>query len=373
MRRFFKILLAVMLCTTAMCQMLVCSYVKADSNTSNSTIIVENNTIQKSVQNVKSAVINSGSSAYSDEEVFLAAQLIHHEAHNQTYNGKVAVAEVLINRVKSSLFPNTVDAVVTQEGQFSHSRRIKNIQPSDVELRIARSVLNGSLRVFNDSDVLYFRNPKVTSGFSAKVDRDWGELDYVTYIGDHAFYSQNVHDMQIAEVDNADAVKNGAEDKSVMSKMPAAPVGALHKTTPKVEVATETVKDNDENIDEKLNDVPVVEVATADDLLNPEEPVFVDSEVMLANAMAVSVAMATEISTEEDDVLEEEIDEDDPVAVAQRQAKIDEKLRVQHIAELEAENKKANDAAAELAEANVQQAVDRVETLVKAGQVTIVE
>lgn len=441
MRRFLRMLLAVLLCTTAMCQVAVLSDVNANTDASNATIVVENGsnkTSQISVRDILSTAVNGNNSTYSEEEVFLAAQLINHEAHNQSYNGKVAVAEVLINRIKSTLFPNTINDVISQKGQFSNSRRIKNIQPTEVELRIANSVLNGNLRVFNDEGVLYFRNPAVTSGFSAKVDKDWGSLDYVTYIGDHAFYSQSIYDKQLAE---AREDEKGKEKKSIFDKLPTrvdiAAFGASLKES-KTSAKAETIKNDAsktepivvangaitpdasdadiavDSIDVENNVVEVIdaqthatenskeeteaaicEIATAvtgvseevaqnamaklaegEDLteFSLEETVYVSSAIMLANASVINEKMSKDTKdTDEINPEEEEIDESDPAAVAQRQARIDEKLRVQRIAELEAANVKANEEATKLAEINIQQAVDRAETLVKAGQVEINE
>lgn len=188
MRKFLRMLLAVLFCTSALCVYDVYAYSTTSSNASGSM----NESIQNSISNIKSTALNTENAAYSDEEVYLTAQLMHHEAHNQSYNGKVAIAEVVLNRVESSLFPNKVNDVIFQSGQFTSSRRLKNINPTELELRIAYNVLNGSLRVLNDKDVMYFRNPQITSGISASTEKDWGNLEYATYIGEHAFYSQEV-------------------------------------------------------------------------------------------------------------------------------------------------------------------------------------
>ena len=55
--------------------------------------------------------------AYSDRE--LLARLIQCEAGGESYDGKLAVGSVVINRVKSSYFPNSVSGVIYQSGQFS--------------------------------------------------------------------------------------------------------------------------------------------------------------------------------------------------------------------------------------------------------------
>lgn len=49
----------------------------------------------------------------------LLAQLVHAEAQGEPYAGKVAVATVVLNRVDSGQFPNTINGVIYQAGQFS--------------------------------------------------------------------------------------------------------------------------------------------------------------------------------------------------------------------------------------------------------------
>jgi len=428
MRRFVKMLFAVLLSTAILSTTILSNTTLADTAKTNqdtaktadtkdeaakaNQITVQDTAKanQITVKEIVESGINAGSSnLYSEEDVFLTAQLIYHEAHNQSYNGKVAVAEVVLNRVRSKLFPNTINDVICQSGQFSHSRRIKNIQPTELELRIANSVLNGGLRVFNDTGVLYFRNPQITSGFSAKIDKNWGSLDYVTYIGDHAFYSQNIYNKQLAQ-----ASDDKSENKSILSKLPTKTEIASFITgkkkdekkdenttivTEKAEnailvdtlaagdeatVGAETNESVDESaaicemasaatgVTEEVAQNAMAKLADGEPLheLTPEETVYVNSAIMFANATIAAKAEKTQAEVEEEVAPEDEvIDESDPVAVAQKQARINEKLRVQRIADLEAANVEANEAAADLAEANVQQAVERAATLIKAGQV----
>lgn len=58
----------------------------------------------------------------SCDEVLLLASLVHAEAGNQCYEGKLAVANVVLNRVKSSVFPNSIEHVIYQNGQFTVAR-----------------------------------------------------------------------------------------------------------------------------------------------------------------------------------------------------------------------------------------------------------
>lgn len=54
-----------------------------------------------------------------DGEIELLAQLIEAEAGNQDYIGKCLVADVVLNRIKSDRFPESIEEVIFEEGQFS--------------------------------------------------------------------------------------------------------------------------------------------------------------------------------------------------------------------------------------------------------------
>ena len=125
-------------------------------------------------------------------EIELLARLIHHEAGNQPKAGKIAVGEVVMNRVKSDLFKeNTIESVIYAPGQFAENYEIAYMKPSDEEYAIARGVVNGSMKVFDNENVLFFKNPTITSG--GRYDSDdvvnWGRYQWYSFIGGHAFYS----------------------------------------------------------------------------------------------------------------------------------------------------------------------------------------
>lgn len=122
------------------------------------------------------------------EEVLLLAQLLEHEAGNQGYNGMVAVGEVVMNRIASENFPDTLREVLYQESQFSHVENISSIEPREETKLVAEDILKGNIKIFNNQDVLYFRNPMITSGISASVMEDWGNKKWYTYVLDTAFY-----------------------------------------------------------------------------------------------------------------------------------------------------------------------------------------
>ena len=126
--------------------------------------------------------------AYSDEDVTLLAQLITHEALGEGYNGWVAVGEVVLNRVESEKFPDTVSDVIFQKGQFSGSKYITKITPREDIKEVARQILNGSLRIFNNKSVLYFCNPTLVTGVSATANVAWNGKPWYTSVANQAFY-----------------------------------------------------------------------------------------------------------------------------------------------------------------------------------------
>lgn len=68
---------------------------------------------------------NNVSVQSTEDERLLLAALIYCEAGNQPYEGQVAVGEVVMNRVRSGLFPNTISEVIRQKGQFTPVKRGK--------------------------------------------------------------------------------------------------------------------------------------------------------------------------------------------------------------------------------------------------------
>ena len=402
MRKFLKMLLAVLFCTSALCIYDVYAYSTTSSNASGSM----NESIQDSLSNIKSTALNTENAAYSDEEVYLTAQLVHHEAHNQAYNGKVAVAEVVLNRVQSSLFPDKVNDVIFQNGQFSSLRRLKNINPTELELRIAYNVLNGSLRVLNDKDVMYFRNPKITSGISASTKKDWGNLEYATYIGEHAFYSQEssedakkesifdklpssldisklfTHKPNTSVAKSEEPVEHNITDTSEVepstngnTECNLVETVAVAETATVDEIATvdDTVADNiAENIEPVL-----IETAAVDDTVTLDETVAVDEIATVDETVADNMepALICENTIEEkettvisEDPLDKEIEEflktydaNDPVSAARYQALLDQKAERERLLRLQEEERIANEKARQQAVLLDKMAVEKVQ------------
>ncbi len=85
----------------------------------------------------------SSNSSYSSN-VTLLARVISGEARGESYEGQVAIAAVILNRVKHSSFPNSIAGVVYQENAFTAvSDGQINITPSQSCYNAARDALNG--------------------------------------------------------------------------------------------------------------------------------------------------------------------------------------------------------------------------------------
>jgi N-acetylmuramoyl-L-alanine amidase len=116
----------------------------------------------------------------SRDEVLLLARVIHGEARGENLKGKIAVGSVILNRIKSPYFPNTIRDVILQKGQFSSLMDGQaNYYPGDSELAAARAALLG---YDPTKGSIYFYNPEVATN-TAWISR----RNFVTRIGEHVF------------------------------------------------------------------------------------------------------------------------------------------------------------------------------------------
>lgn len=116
----------------------------------------------KTGSNVTATVGEAYAGTASDLE--LLATIIYCEAGNQSYEGKVAVANVVLNRVNSAVFPDSVEAVIRASGQFSpvssgkFDRMLNSGRVPDSCYEAAQDAMNGISFVGN---ALYFKNPTI--------------------------------------------------------------------------------------------------------------------------------------------------------------------------------------------------------------------
>ena len=103
---------------------------------------------------------NSSSSSNSNN-VNLLARLIYGEARGEPYEGQVAVAAVVLNRVKSASFPNTIAGVIYQSGAFTAvSDGQINLEPNSTAYKAATDALNGWDPSYG---AIYYFNPNTAT------------------------------------------------------------------------------------------------------------------------------------------------------------------------------------------------------------------
>ncbi|MBR2907249.1 MAG: cell wall hydrolase [Clostridia bacterium] len=123
--------------------------------------------------------------SYSDEDLYWLSRIIEAEAGGESYKGKLAVGTVIMNRVRSSYYPNTVYGVIFDRRngvQFTPTANGYIYKaPSQSSIKAAKEVLNG-YRI--SGNIQYFVNPSLASD---KWFRN--NLTYVCTIGSHVFYA----------------------------------------------------------------------------------------------------------------------------------------------------------------------------------------
>lgn len=120
-------------------------------------------------------------SSISNSDLYLLSCCVYGEARGESYTGKVAVAAVILNRVKSSKFPNSISGVIYQQGAFTCvSDGQINLGTNDECTRAAQDAMNG----WDPSGgALYYFNPA-----TATSKWIWSRPQIVT-IGKHIFCS----------------------------------------------------------------------------------------------------------------------------------------------------------------------------------------
>lgn len=104
---------------------------------------------------------SSSSNKQTSSDLYLLAKCVYAEARGESYTGQVAVAAVILNRVKSASFPNTIAGVIYQPWAFTavHDGQI-NLEPNQTAYNAARDAMNGWDPTYG---CLYYYNPKTAT------------------------------------------------------------------------------------------------------------------------------------------------------------------------------------------------------------------
>ncbi|MDE6613056.1 MAG: spore cortex-lytic enzyme [Clostridia bacterium] len=121
----------------------------------------------------------TSSSNYTSSDLYLLAKCIYAEARGESYTGQVAVGAVILNRVASPSFPNTISGVIYQKNAFTAVTDGQiNLSPDKTAMNAASDALNGWDPTYG---CIYYYNPAVATSswiFSRQT---------VTTIGKHVF------------------------------------------------------------------------------------------------------------------------------------------------------------------------------------------
>ncbi len=104
---------------------------------------------------------SSSSGSSNSNNVNLLARLIYGEARGEPYTGQVAVGAVVMNRVKSSSFPNSISGVVYQSGAFDAVKDGQiNLSPDSTAKKAAQDAINGWDPSYG---AIYYFNPSTAT------------------------------------------------------------------------------------------------------------------------------------------------------------------------------------------------------------------
>ena len=121
---------------------------------------------------------------YNEEDVYWLSRIVFAESRGESYEGKLAVANTVINRVKSDIYPNSVKDVIfdTNHGiqyQPVANGTIYNTPDAESEMA-AKEALEGKNII---GGCMFFFNPKISTSSWIADNREF----YMT-IGNHSFY-----------------------------------------------------------------------------------------------------------------------------------------------------------------------------------------
>ena len=124
--------------------------------------------------------LEDGDTYYDSDSLYWLSRIIYCESGNQVLDGKIAVGNVVLNRVSDSRFPDTIYDVIFQKNQFSpaSSGSIYR-EPNEASVIAAKLVLDGAVVL---EDALFFNR----AGLVCYASKN---RPYITTIGGHAFYA----------------------------------------------------------------------------------------------------------------------------------------------------------------------------------------
>lgn len=130
------------------------------------------------------AAVTSPNASYDAEDLYWLSRIIYAESGAEPTEGQIAVGNVVLNRVSSNEFPNTIPSVIFDRVDGIQFEPVKNRSiyktPSDLSVSVAKQVLDGADVI---GDAMYFYAPALSQGVWINANRT-----YFKTIGCHRFY-----------------------------------------------------------------------------------------------------------------------------------------------------------------------------------------
>lgn len=110
---------------------------------------------------------------FTDEEIDLIAKIVWLESRSESDAGEAAVCIVIINRLMSDRFPDTIYKVLSDENQFSTWKLLDKAKPTEREREILNETIHGEWDGLLTEDTVYFSTEPRNKNIVAKIDNHY--------------------------------------------------------------------------------------------------------------------------------------------------------------------------------------------------------
>ena len=116
-----------------------------------------------------------GDISLSQDDFDLLRRIMALEGHTEGHDGLKAIAEVVFNRMRSEKFPDTLEGVIYQRGQFATVRYLKKpyVLPGEAEDDAISEVLRETETVLPSTDYVFFSRGKSNGKAFVKINHHW--------------------------------------------------------------------------------------------------------------------------------------------------------------------------------------------------------
>ena len=117
---------------------------------------------------------------YTDEDLYILSHIISAEAGNCSEDMMLAVGSVVLNRVQDDRFPDTIEEVVFQQGQYSPTwNGAYYAEPTEAACEVAKTLLEEGPTI--DPSVVWQAEFPQGQGVYDTIDSPWGTTMYFCY------------------------------------------------------------------------------------------------------------------------------------------------------------------------------------------------